>query len=168
MISLDKSNGSCNAAYDVYIFHAIVNSILRAKKVIVGILERGSLKILVDDSVIVGDEILKSVTNTIPTNVTFTVSVYSDDRKIKCKMDCYILQKILLVTKLLFKIAINCYHYMNYRSKQKHIDMEKNNELKISALKIIFANILMTKLKLKIVISLFYCMKNKIKKYFDL
>ena len=111
---------------------------------IVGILERGSLKILVDDSVIVGDEILKSVTNTIPTNVTFTVSVYSDDRKIKCKMDCYILQKILLVTKLLFIIAINCYHYMNYRSKQKHIDMEKNNELKISALKIIFANILMT------------------------
>ena len=47
-----------------------------------------------------------NVTNTISTNVTSTMSISSDDKKVRYKMDCYILHTFLLVTILLFMIAI--------------------------------------------------------------
>ena len=58
-----------------------------------------------------------NITNIIPTNVTSTVSINSDDKKAKYKMECYILHTFLLVIILLFIITIICYHYTNHRSK---------------------------------------------------
>ena len=34
------------------------------------------------------------------------------------KMDCYIMDTVLLVVLLKFKITIICYHYLKHRSKQ--------------------------------------------------
>ena len=45
------------------------------------------------------------------------MSKNSDDEKVRYKMNCYILHPILLVIKLLFIIAIICFHYANYRLK---------------------------------------------------
>ena len=45
----------------------------------------------------------------------------SDNKKVRYKMDCYILHLILVVIILLFIIAFICYHYEKYRSKQRHI-----------------------------------------------
>ena len=64
----------------------------------------------------------KNVTNTLSTNVTSIASQNSDDKKVRCKMDCYILHTFLLVNILLFIIAIICCHYTKHRSKQKNID----------------------------------------------
>ena len=79
--------------------------IVRAKNIIVG----KHFKSIADDKVIACDEIV-SVTNSVITNVTITY-----------KMDCYILHTFLLVTICLYIIAIICYHYAKYRSKQKII-----------------------------------------------
>ena len=61
------------------------------------------LKSIIDESVIVWDEIKNAadsatnVTNNISTNVTSTVPITSDDEKVKYKMNCYILHKVVLV-----------------------------------------------------------------------
>ena len=60
------------------------------------------------------------MTNTISANVTSTVPINFDDKKVKYKMDCYILNMFSLVTMLLFIIA-NIYHYYTkHRSKQNN------------------------------------------------
>ena len=71
-----------------------------------------NLKSIDGDLVIVCDEIMNvtnivstNVTNRVPTNVTSAVSINSDDKKVRCKMDCYILHTLSLVTVLLFIIA---------------------------------------------------------------
>ena len=82
------------------------------------------LKSIVDDSVIVYDEII-NVTESVSTNVTITtltnftssVSINSDDKKVRYKMNCYILHAFLLVNILLVMIALTCYHYVKHRSK---------------------------------------------------
>ena len=51
-----------------------------------------------------------------------TESINFDNKKIRYKMDCYILHTFLLVTILLFTITIICHHYAKHRSKQKNID----------------------------------------------
>ena len=43
-------------------------------------------------------------------------------KKVRCKIDCYILHLVLLMIKLLLIIAIISYHYTKNRSKQKGID----------------------------------------------
>ena len=53
------------------------------------------------------------------TNFTSTASKNSDDKKIRYKMDCYILHTFLLAIILLFIIAIICYHYAKHWSKLK-------------------------------------------------
>ena len=58
------------------------------------------------------------MTNTIATNV----SIIADDKKVRHKIDCYILHTILLVTILLLIITIISYHYVKHRSKQKGIN----------------------------------------------
>ena len=59
-----------------------------------------------------------NVTNTILTNVTSTVSTNSDDKKVRNKIGCYILHKVLLVILLLlFIIAFICYPDAKDRSK---------------------------------------------------
>ena len=61
------------------------------------------LKSIINESVIVWDEIKNvgdsatNVTNNISTNVTSTVPITSDDEKVKYKMNCYILHKVVLV-----------------------------------------------------------------------
>ena len=100
------------------------------------------LKRTTDDSVIPCDEIINimdsvstDVTNTlstnetniIPANITSTVSINSNDKKARYKMDCYILLTFLLVIILLFIVAIICYHYAKHWSKQ-NIIMDKRED----------------------------------------
>ena len=47
------------------------------------------------------------------------VSINSDDENVKDKMDCTILNTVLLLTILLFLMTIICYHYAKNRSKQQ-------------------------------------------------
>ena len=62
------------------------------------------------------------VTSIMSTNVTSIVLTSSNDKKVKYKMDCYILHTVLLVLILLFTIAIICCHYGKHKSKQRGID----------------------------------------------
>ena len=62
------------------------------------------LKSIVDDSVIECDEVINfrdsvstNVTNTISKNVTVTVPINSDDKKVRYKMDYYIFHTFLIV-----------------------------------------------------------------------
>ena len=86
------------------------------------------LKSIADTLVSVCDEIINAtdnvstnVTNTIPTNFMSIVSTNVHSKKVGYKMDCYILHTVLLVTILLFIIAIICYHYAKHRSKLKNV-----------------------------------------------
>ena len=76
------------------------------------------LKSVADDSKIVCDEII-NVADNVSTNVLSTVSVNFYNKKVRYKMDYYILHTVLLVIKLLFIVAIICYHYAKHRCKQK-------------------------------------------------
>ena len=67
------------------------------------------LKRIFDDSVIVYDETVGlasiasiNATNNVPTNVTINVSVDSDNKKVRYKMDCYIFHTFLLGTITIF------------------------------------------------------------------
>ena len=62
----------------------------------------------------VTDSVSSIVTNT---NVTSTMSINSDDKKVRDKMDCYVLHTfLLLIVILLFTTAVFfCYHYLKYR-----------------------------------------------------
>ena len=66
-------------------------------------------------------DVSTNVTNTISTKVKSTLSINFDDKKVRYEMNCFILHTFLLVTILLIMIAIICYHYAKYRSKQKNI-----------------------------------------------
>ena len=73
------------------------------------------LKSIVDESVIMGDvgvSVMDRVSTnvTIPTNVTRTVSINPDNRKVIYKIDYYILHTFLLVTKIIFAIDFIFYH----------------------------------------------------------
>ena len=83
------------------------------------------LKNIADTSVIACDEIISvmdiastKMTNTIATNV----SVNCHNKKVRYKIDFYILHAILLAIILLLMITIAYYHYAKYRSKEKDID----------------------------------------------
>ena len=67
------------------------------------------LKSIFDDSVIVYDETIGltniasiNATNNVLRNVTINVSVDSDNKKVRYKMDCYIYHTFLLVTITIF------------------------------------------------------------------
>ena len=104
-----------------------VNIIVHTKRIIVEILEHVFVRIksIVDTSVTTCDEII-SVMDIAPTKMKNTiarnVSINSYDKKVRCKIDCYILHTVLLVIKLLLIITIICHYYAKYRSKQKNID----------------------------------------------
>ena len=53
------------------------------------------------------ESVSTNVTSTISTIVTSTVLINSDYKKVRDKIDCYVLHSFLLVTILLFKIAIH-------------------------------------------------------------
>ena len=93
---------------------------------------RKHLKWISDNSAIACDEIISvmdivttKMTNTTAANVTSTMLINSDCKKIRYKTDCYILHTVLLVTILLLIITIICYHYTKHRLKQKGIDALK-------------------------------------------
>ena len=60
------------------------------------------------------DSVSANVTNTIPTDVASTVSVNSDDKKVRYEIDCYIHTISLVIMTLLLLlvvISIGCYYY---------------------------------------------------------
>ena len=66
-----------------------------------------------------------NVTNTVLTNVTRTMPVNSDDKKVIYKIYCCVLHTFLLVIVLLFIllyildcVTIMWYHYRKHRSKE--------------------------------------------------
>ena len=77
------------------------------------------------------------MTNTIPKNIASAVSVKSNGKIVRYKMDCYILHKFLLVIILLFIIVIIWYHYGKQRTKQTNIGtlikqkIKKNNDRRL-------------------------------------
>ena len=84
------------------------------------------LKSIADDSVAVCEKVINAmdsastnVTNT--TNVKNTVPINCEDKKVRLKLDYYILRTFLLAAMLLFPIAIICYRYIKHRSKEKKI-----------------------------------------------
>ena len=112
-----------------------VKNVVRAQKIIIEILAHVFVSIS-DTSVIVCDGIINAtdsvstnvtnaipanMTNTMSTNVTSTVAITSDDKKVKYKIDCYILYKVLLVIILLIIMPIICYPYVKHGSKQKNV-----------------------------------------------
>ena len=64
------------------------------------------------------DVVSTKTTNTI----TINVPINYDGRKIRYKIGCYILHRVLLLIILLLLITVTCYHYTKNRSKQKSID----------------------------------------------
>ena len=63
-----------------------------------------------------------NVTDSVSANVTYTnvastMSINSDDKKVRYKMHCYVLHTfLLLIVILLFRTAgFFCYHYLKYR-----------------------------------------------------
>ena len=86
------------------------------------------LKSIADTSIIKCNEIINvmdslstNVTNTVPITVTSTVSISSNDKKVRYKMDYYILHTVLIVVILLFIIANIYYYYAKHRSKRKDV-----------------------------------------------
>ena len=103
--------------------HVSVKVIVHARKIIVGILAHVFLKIVSIEKILlmiqklcvmnVMDIVSTKMTNT----VTINVSTNSDGKKVRYKMDCYILHTVLLVIMLSLIITIICYHH----SKLKNI-----------------------------------------------
>ena len=86
----------------------------------------------IDNSVITCDEIIIAagsaptnvptiVMSTVSTNVTRTASINVHNKKVRYKMNCYILYMVLLVVILLFIITVIGYHYAKNKSRQKNI-----------------------------------------------
>ena len=97
-------------------------------------------------------------------------NVNSSDKKLRYKMNYYILLRFLLAAILLFSFVIICYHYAEHSLKQKRywhinsIKREKNNKLKILLLKTVGVINSMAYLKSKIlIVIIFYWMKNHMK-----
>ena len=72
-----------------------------------------------DEFVSVMDIVSMKTKNTIATNVTSTASINCYSKKVRYKIDCYIVHIVLLVIILLLIIAIICYHYTKHRSKKE-------------------------------------------------
>ena len=78
------------------------------------------------------------VMSTVSTNVTRTASINVHNKKVRYKMNCYILYMVLLVVILLFIITVIGYHYAKNKSRQKkywptnNAEMEKDESKKHS------------------------------------
>ena len=67
------------------------------------------------------DIVSTNLANNLLANSTSTILKNSDDKNVRYKMDCYILDTVLLVIILLFNIAIICYYYTRHRSNKKSV-----------------------------------------------
>ena len=74
---------------------------------------------ITSDSVIRCDEIIHA-TDSVSANVTSAVSTNIFNKKVINKIDCYILDKVLLVIILLFIIAIICFYYSKNKPKKTY------------------------------------------------
>ena len=106
-----------------------IKFIVHAKKIIVEILahvflrmvsiykgfRKDNSKTVCDEIIYVTDIVSTSVTSIISVNVVSTMLTISNDKKVRYKMDCYILHTVLLAIILLFIIAIISYHYAKHR-----------------------------------------------------
>ena len=75
--------------------------------------KRKYLKSIADTSVITCDEIISAmdiVSTKMTNNIARNVSINSDGKKVRYKIDCYILHTVLLVIIFLLIITIICYH----------------------------------------------------------
>ena len=91
------------------------------------ICENGKYLKKINDNLKIVCDGIKYVVNNVPPNV----SKHSDDKKVRHKLDCYIVQIVLLVIILLFIMAIICYHqYEKQRSKLKKKNFMENNGFK--------------------------------------
>ena len=72
------------------------------------------LKIIVDGPVFACEKTINVTDSLITDNVTSTLPIHFDDKKVRYKMGCYILHIILLLIKLLFAIIIICYNYLKH------------------------------------------------------
>ena len=79
------------------------------------------MKSNVDEIVYGMDIVSANVTSIVSAKVTSIMLTTSINKKVRYKMDCYIMHTALLVIILLFIIAIIYYHYVKHRSKQKDI-----------------------------------------------
>ena len=88
-------------------------------RILVHVFKKNSkyLKSVTDDLKIVSNEII-NIKDSVSTNFTSTVSTNIHNKKVRYKLDCYFLHKVLLVIVFIFIIAITCYYYSKYRSKQ--------------------------------------------------
>ena len=55
--------------------------------------------------------------NTMQTNIASTASINYNDKKVRYKIDCYILYTVLLVIILLLIITTICYRSIKHRPK---------------------------------------------------
>ena len=78
-----------------------------------------TLAIECDEIIPLMDTVSTKMTNAIATNVMSTILTNYDNKKVRYKIDCYILHTVLLAIILLLIITIVCYHYAKHRSKQK-------------------------------------------------
>ena len=70
-----------------------------------------------DEIIDVMDIVWTKITNTIATNK----SINSDDKKVRYKIDWYILHIVLLMIIFLLTTIIICYQYSKHRSKLKNM-----------------------------------------------
>ena len=89
------------------------------------------LKSIADDSVNLCDEIINftdsvstNLTNAVPTDVTSTISVNCDDKKVRYKIDCYIHTISLIINSLLLLLVVIsvgcCYYYTWHWLKEEY------------------------------------------------
>ena len=79
-------------------------------------------KLVWDGTIHVKDIVSTKMTNTIATNITSTAPINFHSEKVRYKIDCCILDPVLLVILLLLVFTTICYHYAKHRSKQKVTD----------------------------------------------
>ena len=65
------------------------------------------------------------MTNTLSTNVTRTVSMNSDNMKVRYKINTHISHMVLLLIMLPLIIAILCYHYKKHKSKKNNDALDR-------------------------------------------
>ena len=97
---------------NVYVSTKIQKNIMHMKKIILGILlhvaKNGEYLVSsIDDSIITNDKIINDA-DSVSTTITSTVSTNFHNKKVRCKMDWYVLHAVLLLIILLFIIAIIC------------------------------------------------------------
>ena len=79
---------------------------------------------IIDDGGITCQEIINaadSVSTKVSTNFMSVASINFHYKKVRDKIDCYIMHTVLLVVILLFIIALICYHYAKHWLKPKKI-----------------------------------------------